>query len=386
MTCQSAAHRGVTFLIRSLDVGGAEKQLSILARGLKDQGIPVTVVTFYGAGVLADELTTAGIRVVSLGKKGRWDNFRVALRLIRFLRNEQPAILHGYLGLANIISVLIRPFLPHTAVVWGLRASNMLLDHYDWTERLLDLMQRILARYPDMIVANSVAGREYAIARGYPSDRTVVVANGIDVQRHSFRPAERTRLRSEWQVDETAPLIAAVARLDPMKDYPTLLQAISTVRRTEPRVRLVCVGDGSVQYAQRLKQLTETLGLTDCVDWLGNRPDVPAILSACDLAVSSSISEGFSNAIAEAMACERPCVVTDVGDSRLIVGDTGLVVPPGDPMALAEAIIEMIGRLRSEGPHSLGQRARARIVANFDVHTLVDRTLNVFARLPHMAH
>ncbi|MDL1963285.1 MAG: glycosyltransferase [Deltaproteobacteria bacterium] len=122
----------IFFLIRSLNRGGAERQLVLLAKRLEQQHHCVSVGCFYSGGSLESELRDTGVRVTSFNKLGRWDVFGFLLRLVRFVKQECPDIVHGYLGISNILTVLLKLFFPHIHAVWGIRASNMDLMRYDW--------------------------------------------------------------------------------------------------------------------------------------------------------------------------------------------------------------------------------------------------------------
>lgn len=365
----------ILFLTRSLDRGGAERQLVVLAKGLADRGYPVAVAVFFGGGAYEPELAEARVRVIDLGKQGRWDILPFLLRLLRLLRKEHPVVLHAYLSVPNILAVVLKPLLSGTRIVWGVRASNVDLSRYDWLSRLAYVLERRLARFVDCIIANAHAGKRYAVEKGFPEEKIAVIPNGIDTEYFRFDAVGRQRVRREWGINESQILIGLVGRLDPMKDHPIFLEAVSRIAREREDVRFVCVGGGPVDYAKALKQHAADLGLTNRLIWIDSRDDMPAVLSALDIAASSSFGEGFSNVIAEAMACERPCVVTDVGDSAHIVGELGEVVPPRDPDALAAAMARMLDRI--EGNADTGRRARARIVEVFSVDRMVMRTEQV---------
>lgn len=366
--------QSILFLTRSLDRGGAERQLVVLANGLARRGHAVAVAIFFSGGAYESELAGSGVRLIHLGKKSRWDILPFISRLVRLLRKERPAVLHSYLGVPNILVVALKPLLSGTRIVWGVRASNMDLARYDWLSRLAYVLERRLARFAHRIIANSRAGKHHAIANGFPADRIVVIPNGIDTDCFRPNPEGRLRVRAEWGLGDHEILISLVGRLDPMKDHPVFLEAASNITRVRHDVRFVCVGGGPADYAEALKQRAAALGLTNQLIWVGARDDMPAVYSALDIASSSSsYGEGFSNSIAEAMACGVPCVVTDVGDSALIVGDTGSVVPPGDYNALATAIGRLID-LPHEERRVLGELCRARVVSEFGIDRLIQRT------------
>lgn len=371
----------ITFLTRSLSYyGGAQRQLVILARGLQERGHSVTVAVFYSGSLLENELRQAGVEVRMLSKGGRWDLFSFLLRLVRLLHAQKPAVLHGYLGVPNILTVLLKPLLPRVGVVWGLRASNIDLERYDWLTRLLARVERRMSRFADLIIVNSYAGRNHAVSHGFSKEKMVVISNGIDTARFCPDPEARQRVRAEWGVSQDEKLIGVVGRLDPMKDHANFLKAAALLSQERDGVRYVCVGDGPVAYRQDLHALGRELGLTECLVWAGMREDTPAIYNALDILASSSCGEGFPNVVGEAMACGVPCVVTDVGDSAWIVGETGIVVPPMNPKALAEGLrTSLNGQHEQADPYSI----RMRVTKQFSVQSLVletERCLTSVAR------
>lgn len=359
----------ITFLTRSLNTGGAERQLTVLATGLHERGHRVLVIPFYSGGPFQAELTRAGVQVQSPEKDGRWDLAGFAWRLARLLREERPDVLHGYLGGPNVLTVLLKPLLPRTRIVWGLRAAVLDFGNYDRFSRLTLHAERLLSRFADRIVVNSRAGRSFAIERGFPKGKIVAIPNGIDTGRFRPDPASRNRVRGEWGVAEDEKLVGLVARLDHIKDHPNFLRAAALLAHEREDVRFVCVGGGNPVYRDELRSRSRNLDLEDCLVWAGVRGDTQAVFNALDVAISSSYGEGFPNVVGEAMACGVPCVVTDVGDSADIVGDTGIVVPAKDPEALAEGM-----RLCLAGSGESGENARLRIETNFSTGLLIDRT------------
>lgn len=361
----------IVLVVRSLDFGGAERQAANLASALHRRGVQVRVVTFYGGGVFRAELEQAGVPVIDLGKRGRWDIAAFVVRLVGTLRRERPDVLYSFLPVANILAGLSRSVVSRARIVWGVRASNMDLTQYDWLSRLVFRLERRLSRLADVIIANSRAGRDYHVLNGFPAEKCVVVPNGIDTERFRFDEAGRRRVREEWRIADDHVLIGLAARLDPMKGHPTFIEAAALISERYPYTRFVCIGDGPVHYRDELIALASRLNLDGRIVWAKARDDMPAVWSAFDIATSSSsFGEGLSNAMAEAMACERHCVVTDVGDSARLVCSTGLVVPPRDAQALAKAWQRLM-----EGDHrKRNEAARRRIVECFSIDRLVADT------------
>ena len=372
----------LTCLVRSLELGGTERQLVTLTKGLRQRGHQVSVLVFYRGGALEPALAEAGASVIHLGKAGRWDIVGFLWRTYRAVRREQADILYSFLPTANIVAALIGTLAPGLRVVWGLRAAVVDLAGYSWLTRLSYRLERTLAGLPRLITVNSHAAYDHHARLGYPVDKMVVIPNGIDSHRFGPDTEAGRRLRRKWGIGPDERLIGLVARIDPLKDHATFLRALAIALNDRQDLRAVCIGDGPAAHRRCLLALADDLNLNGRVIWAGACDDMPPAYNAFDIATSSSCSESFSNAIGEAMACGVPCVVTDVGDSALIVGETGLTVAPRDPAALAESWSRLL-ELPDEARAEMGLRARQRICERFSVEILsenVDRTLRELLR------
>lgn len=374
----STNNKKIIFLIRSLNYGGAEQQLVILAQGLVELGHRVMVATFYSGDQLENDLRYSGVHVTTLNKQSRWDVLGFLWRLISLIRHERPDILHGYLPVPNLLTVLLKPLFSCIRVVWGVRASNMDLSRYDWLARVVFRLECFFSRFADLIIVNSNSGRNYHLKHGFPENKMVVVPNGIDTERFVHDTEARHRVRKEWGITDNEKLIGIVARLDPMKDHPTFLKAASSLAKERDDVHFICVGDGPEPYKSELKRLSCELGLESKLIWADTRRDMPAVYNAIDILTSSSYGEGFPNVIGEAMACGVPCVVTDVGDSALIVGNTGIVVLPKSPETF-KAGIERLLKTTNYGLE--GKQCRQKIVEQFSTHRLVMKTEEILSNL-----
>jgi glycosyltransferase involved in cell wall biosynthesis len=371
----------VVFLVRALNIGGAQRQLMALARGLDQRLFDVTILTLYSDGPLIEDLHGTGVRVIHLDKKGRWDVIGFCTRLAKACRNLRPHILHSYLPGQNVITALLKPLLPGTKIVWGIRSAGHDPEERDWLSILTFRLQALLSRFVDLIVFNSNAGKHFHVARGVAASRAIVIHNGIDTVRFCSDQRSGLRLRSSWQVPEDALVIGVVGRMVPIKDYATFLQAASRFVQLRPLARLACIGSGSPDYVRSLRDLSAQLGLEKTIIWPGElfEKDLTNAYNAMDIFCSSSHAEGTSNVILEAMACGVPCVVTDVGDSRLIVGETGVVVPPRDPQALADGLEQMAQRLAQEPLLRIG--ARQRILTSFNIDSLAQNTARALIKV-----
>lgn len=370
----------IGLLVRSLERGGAERQLVMLARVLQAAGVEVVVIVFYGGGPFQKDLEDAAIPVRALGKTSRWDLASFGARFVRVLRDEAPDFLYGFVVTPNLLASAIRPLFPKLRVIWGVRSAHMDLSAYDWATRLLYPLEARLSELPDLIIVNSQAGRRHLEKRGFPMEKVRYVPNGIDVERYCPDPAGGTRLRAEWGYRDSDTLVGIVARPDPVKAHDVFLSAVKVLQSSPERARFICVGvDGPVQV--KLGRQARALGISERLKIVGPRDDLSAVYSALDTHVMCSHSEGFPNVVAEAMACGTPCVVTDVGDAAEIVGETGHVATPGNSEALAQAIRTMLHRVVAHSDE-VRRSARARIVERYSLASLASRTLAEIGRLP----
>lgn len=357
----------VLHVITGLGVGGAESMLTRLALLAPSDLLVQRVVSLTPGGANRAVLEQGGVGVADLSMSRGVPSLSALTRLAAEIRAFAPDVIQSWMYHADLCSLAGRWLSGRSPrLVWGVRCSDMDTRRYGPLLKAVIAVCARLSGRPDAVVANSFVGRDVHRTLGYRPRRFEVIPNGIDVAR--FRPdsTRRAAVRAALGIAPDRPLVAQVARVDPMKDYDGLLAAFASV----PEVDALLVGEG-----------TERLPAGARLHRLGRRADVADLLCAADLIVSSSaFGEGFSNALAEGMACGLPAVATDVGDARIVVGDSGVVVPPGQPAALAEAIRMLVG----EDPVVRAARSRAarqHIVDNFAIDTIVRRFADFYAEL-----
>jgi glycosyltransferase involved in cell wall biosynthesis len=361
----------IVHVISGLMTGGAETQLFRLAAAA-DRGLwRFSVVSAAGRGTFGDRLEALGVPVCALGLDRR--DPRAPFRLWRAVHEFDPQMVQGWMGHGNLLASLAGLFRPGLPVLWNVRATVYDLSlEKPGTARVIRLGAR-LSGSPSRIVYNSELSARQHEALGFRPNRRVVIPNGFDVEH--FRPdaesRRATRQRLSLQDGECA--VALVARYHPMKDHRTFLMAIAELARRGLRVRAVLAGLGADEMNVELNGLIQELGLASSTILLGEVADTVPIMRAADVVcLSSSWGEGFPNVLGEAMACETPCITTDIGDARSVVGDCGSVVPPRSSEQLAAAI-EAIAIAPTEERRALGARARIRIQNNFSIEHVVDR-------------
>lgn len=333
----------VLHVITGLHTGGAETMLCALVERTRQQ-VGQHVVSLIEGGSSAERLKKRNISVSHLGMTKGVPDPRAIWRLRRLIKAYRPHIIQSWMYHADLMASLARgsmwPPSSKPRLAWGIRCSDMDLSRYGWGLNLVVKTNARLSATPDTIIVNSYAGKKAHIGLGYNAEKMQVIPNGIDTLRFSPNLAARQAMRAHLGISEKTPVLIHVARVDPMKDHGTLIAAVQDF----PGV-LILVGAG-----------TEGIGNSTSIRGLGRRDDIPDLMAAADILVSSSaFGEGFPNVVAEAMSCELPAIVTDVGDSAYIVKDTGIVVPPNSPQKLSAALRSII----DEGQVSWRQRGRA---------------------------
>jgi glycosyltransferase involved in cell wall biosynthesis len=363
----------VMFLIRSLEIGGAERQVALLAKSLAVRGARVAVVTFYPGGLLQEELAESPVRVVNIGKAGRWDLLRSGIQLVRTIRKLRPRALYSFMPSANIAAAVLRPWHKVETLAWGIRASDMSTSHTDLFLRGVSRLEVALSGIPEVIISNSISGRDAHIKRGFSPKQFKVIPNAINSDRFKFDAEKRHALRTKLSLADDTPLIGMIARFDPMKDYETFLRGAAVLRERGFSGRFICLGSGNEKLFQEFKTKAIKLGLSEHLHWLAPTADPVEIYSALDVFVlTSGYGEGFSNVIGEAMACGLPCVVTQVGDGPQIVTQEDYIVPVGNPRALADGIANAASSVGIDRIHNL---RRDKIMSNYGIDQLVTETL-----------
>lgn len=376
----------IVHVITDLDIGGAEMMLYKLLLHMDRRRFDNVVVSMTNKGACGMDIEALGFPVVHLNMRRGIPNPVGLLRLVNLLRKEHPTILQTWLYHADLLGLLAGKLARVSSLVWNLRCSDMDMRHYSWLSRFVIWILVKLSALPTAVMVNSEAGRSFHEKLGYRPQRWVLIPNGFDLAR--FRPDAEARksIRQELGLSDDTVLIGLIARYDPMKGYANFLQAAGVLLERYGGVHLVLAGRGIERGNEELEGLIRASGKGGNFHLLGERRDIPQILAALDILTSSSFGEGFPNIIGEAMACGVPCVVTDVGDSRMILGKTGRVVPAGEPYALAAAWGEMI----EMGPRSrfeLGTASRRRIEEHFSLSGIVARYEEFYEELAsHAQH
>jgi glycosyltransferase involved in cell wall biosynthesis len=352
-------------------MGGAERMLSRLVVASQRRGMEHCVISLKDRGSYGDDIISSGARVHELKQNPSISALAAIPRLTSLLRQEKPDVLMTWLYHADLLGTAAGFLANVPRLYWNLRCSDMDFSSYSWSTGLLVKILAASSKRPDAIVANSNAGRKVHQKLGYRPRTWLEIPNGFDLEQLLPSPTARGKLYAELNIPGDALVVGNVARLDPMKDHATLLDAFAQVARTNLNAHFVLAGLNVTAKTPAIARAGALPELAGRIHALGIRSDVPDLLPAFDLYVqSSAFGEGFPNVVGEAMACGVPAVVTDVGDAAAIVDDTSRIVAPGNAVDLAKAISDFLNQA-PESRRKAGQDARERIALNYRLEDIV---------------
>ncbi|MBK6972150.1 MAG: glycosyltransferase [Sterolibacteriaceae bacterium] len=370
----------VLFITTGLGTGGAERMLVKLIESLGCRGVECRTVSLLDAGSQGDNIRDLGVVVDEL-RMNRVSGMLLALfRIVRVMWSFKPDVVQGWMYHGNLGAMIAWLFRPRRCrLFWGIRHSPYALSQEPWLTRQLIRLGAMLSGLPQRLIYNSRVSVELHSAIGYAAKHAIVIPNGFNLLRFHADPERRNRKRGELGIAPETPVVGVVARNHPMKDHGSLVEAAVRVRQDFPAVLFLLAGSGIDSSNTRLADRIAARGLNPNFLLLGEVSDTENLYPAMDVcALSSSWGEAFPNVLGEAMASGIPCVSTDVGDARLILGDTGTTVPSRDSAALAEAISRMLG-LDDAARRQLGERASERIGRLFSLDAVSDAYLGQYA-------
>ena len=365
-----ALHR-LLIISTGLNRGGAETQVLHLAKGLRERGWQIEVVSLLAPGTMADEFGQAGIPVHCLGMRRKVPDPRAILRLRKIIRTFCPQVVHSHMVHANFLARVSRLVIPMGCLITTAHNTS---EGGRWT----DAIYRLTDNLTDLTTIICKAGAErYMRVGAVAPGRLRVVANGLPIKQFSRQSTDRTAVRQRLGIGDEFVWLA-VGRFEPPKDYFNLVGAI-VQNRQRPSLLLIA-GDGPLR--PEIERLVANLRLSDRIRLLGIRKDVPALMAAADAYVMSSAWEGLPMVLLEAAASALPIVATDVGGNREIVSDgvNGFLVPGRDSALLAEAMLAM-ERLPLESLRSMGAAGRVHVSDNYSLPAIIDQCEGIYGDL-----
>lgn len=364
-------------IISRMNIGGPSVHVSLLNAGLAHGGYECLLVTgSEGAteGSLRDLAVARRLRLTVVPELGReiapWSDLRTLVKLYRLMRRERPQIVHTHQAKAGFAGRLAAR-LAGVPIVLHTFHGHVFRGYFSPRKtRLFLLMERLGARLSSRIVTISPRLRDELAAFGVTTaDRIAVIPLGFDLDAFASQPRADGHFRRSLGLPDGAKLVGAVGRLVPIKNIPLLLEAAVLARRRDPAIHVVLVGDGEIRAD--LEARVAALGLAEAVTFAGWRRDLPSVYADLDAVVISSDNEGTPASLIEAMASGCPVVATRVGGVPDLVadGETGRLVPPGDPAALAAALLARFAE--PERTDRMAALARRRALERYQARRLV---------------
>lgn len=349
----------IIHIISNLKLGGAEKMLYKLLQNIDREKYQIEVITLTDRGVYGHKIEKLGINVHEI-KMSKIPKIRYLYKLRAITKDAD--IVQTWMYHADFLGYLITRFQKSKKLIWGIRRTSLNPEEIKKSTLLIAKMNMLFSKNVNNIISCSITAKQAHINYGYAEKNIIVIPNGFELNKSYFDKVARKIIRNRLAIENKKVLIN-VARWNIAKDHDTLIKAYKKIENDS--TYLIMIGPGINQENKELLELIMKHNIKH-YSLLGPQSHINDYLSASDVYVSSSRSEGFPNVIGEAMACELPCVVTDAGDSSYIVAETGIVVPIEDTEALAKGINQMINLSFTERS-KLGKKARNRIEENFDI-------------------
>lgn len=371
----------ILHLITGLSTGGAEMMLYKLLSATDRTRFNSVVISLTDIGPVGERIRAIDVPVRELGMSRGVPTPAGIFTLAHWLWQAKPDLIQTWMYHADLAGGLAARFAGNIPVVWGIHHSKLDSEGNKrttvWTAKTCARLSRWL---PVKIVCCSEASKCVHTVFGYDPSRMIVIPNGFDL--NLFKPnSDRVALvRQKFGIPEDIILIGLIGRFNPQKDHRNFIKAAALLQKDIPNVQFLFCGDDITWKNQKLSKWIKGSELSKNFHLLGKRDDIPEIMIALDIASSSSLGEAFPLVVGEAMACGVPCVVTNVGDSALIVGDTGIVVPPKDPKALADGWERLI-EMGAEARRKLGIAARKRIQANYSLAAIARQYEDLYHKL-----
>jgi len=373
-------------IISSLATGGAEMMLLRRLTHLDRGAFESEVISLVGTHPIGDRIAELGIPVHDLGLRPGAPNPLRLIKMARLIRRFRPDVVQTWMYHADLLGGLTARLVSRAPIFWNIRHSHLDPEKSKRTTIcIMRLCARLSASLPRRIVCNSYDSLEVHARAGYAREKLLVIPNGFDLDVFRPDPAARAEVRREYALPDEAPLIGLIGRFDAQKDQAGFLTAAELFLRRRPDAHFLLCGRDVTEQNPQLAAWIEANGLTGRCRLLGDRRDIPRLAAALDLAVSSSTTESFPQVLGEAMACGVPCVATDVGDSARIIGDTGRIVPPRDPQAMAEAWEAMFDL----PPEKRAQRhlaARERIRTHYSLDKIIEQYATLYREATEKPH
>lgn len=361
----------ILYVITGLGLGGAEKVVCELADEMFNKGHEVKIAFLTGNIVVSPK--NKNIELIYLGLNNLSDGYSVYKKFKKIILDFQPDIVHSHMVHANIFARLSRRFIKIPRLICSAHSTNeggkLRMLAYRFTHNLSEVTTNV----------SNEASRNFIVNKAVVNGEILTVYNGIDLKKFIANNVDLSVLKKKLNISAEAKVLIAVGRFHEAKDYPNLINAFNIFLANFDKnlFHLFIVGDGDPAIITEIKNLIQTYNLGNNIHLLGRRDDIAELLSGADLFVLSSKYEGLPSVVIEAMACEAFVIATDCGGSAEIMGDTGILVPPQNSEALAEALKHAVNKTSLEIQEN-NLKARQRVEELFSLEKSVENWLKIY--------
>jgi glycosyltransferase involved in cell wall biosynthesis len=362
-------NKKILHVISGLSDGGAEGALYRLIQF--DNINKHEVVSLTDGGIYSRKMINIGVDVhLILMPRGKI-TFQGLLKLYRVIKNSNADVIQTWMYHADLLGGLIAKFIGNLDIYWGIRGPYNKERTSFSTKVTIWLCAMLSYWVPKKIISNSHYAKNVHVAIGYSAKKFAVVDNGYSYNKFSNNK-DKVEFCHEYDVNIDTPILGMVARFDPHKDHENFISAMQILSNKKIECCCLLIGSGMDKSNRVLLSLIEKYNVNSMVRLVGQSDKISEIMSFLDIHILSSVAESFPNVLAEAMISGTPCITTNVGDAKRIVGDTGWVVPAENAKILAEAIENAILELRNSNLWHLRQKACVdRVEAKFSMNAMI---------------
>lgn len=366
----------VCHIITGLTVGGAESMLYKLLKYSDKGRFESIVISLSDIGPIGEKIIKdCAIEVYSLGMRPNSPSIKKMMKLVRLLKEIKPDLIQSWMYHSDLIALIASKLAGIKPVIWGIHHSDLSIEN---NKRLTIAIAKICSKLSGLtskIVCCSNASYDAHEKIGYSKEKMIVIPNGFELSKYKPNSTMKEEFLGRVHIEPNNDIIfGTVGRWDVLKDYPNLINAADILvnKKGKTNFKILMCGNKLDKNNGTLKKLINDKGLGDYFELLGRRDDIHDFMAAIDYFILSSKGEGFPNVLGEAMACETPCITTDVGDSAYIVENTGLIVRPSYSEDMAVAMVTFMS-LSNENRVKLGVAARKRIQESFEIGLIVKK-------------
>lgn len=366
----------ILHIIIGLNAGGAENMMLRLANSMPAHKI--IIISLTSIGTLGESFLRKGYTVHALGLSF-YKPFGALFRLWVLIRHYRPDVIQTWMYHSDLLAGIVARLAGFNNVVWCVRNTSIPQGKFSITYLIVKVCAFFSRLIPRSIVCCAHAGLNYHLNLGYDFRRMVVIPNGFDGSILKPETLSKNAIRDFYGLPQDVLIVGIVGRFDPLKGYDVFIEAAAITERVfDKPILFLMIGRDLDGKNKNLLNLIDQRGGGANFKLMGEQSEISKIMFALDLFCLSSKAEGFPNVVAEAMLMEIPCVVTNVGDAAIIVGTTGIVVPPSRPDLLASGMLELAGMSLLKR-QELGRNARRYIIENFDIKLIARRYLDLYA-------